>query len=122
MLTKNEMNTLNLVYDLGCKLFTIPFCWKDGGMSLKPKSKKGVLCNCIVSLLILSSLVLKSVMLLQIKDINGLILGGMILICCLGNVVFQITIWMYQAELTQLINQVLHMNLSWGKYTVAHYL
>ena len=90
MLTRLEMKILNLVYDFSCKFITIPFCWKSDRMALE--SRPRVLYDIPIRLLVLLALVLKTSIMLQTNDINGLILGGLFVLGCVSDVVFQINI------------------------------
>ena len=118
MLTQVEMQVLNLVYRFCCQSGTIPFCWKNGRISLK--ENQNILYKYGMWLLLLPCLVVKICMLFQKQDINDLLLNGLFFLDVVGNITFQLTVQLYQKEFVQLINQTLHMNLCWGKHkTVA---
>ena len=113
MLTQFELKVLDLVYHFNCKIITIPFCWNGDRMALKSKSR--VLYVITIRMLVLLGLVLRTSIIIQTNDINGLILGGLMVLSCASDVIFQINICLYQAEFVELTNQILHMNSSWGQ-------
>ena len=114
MLTQVEMKALNLVYSFCCQSSTITFCWESGSLSLK--ENQNILYKYGIWFLLLPCLVLKTCMLFQKVDINEFILNGLFFITIVGNVVFQLTILLYRTQLVQLVNQILQMNLCWGKH------
>ena len=114
MLTQVELKTLNLAYRFSCKSFTLPFCWKNGSISLK--KNRNILHNCIIWLLLLPFLALKTCMLFQQNDINDLIIYGIFVLGILANISNQLTAQLYKNELVQLVNGILHLNLYWGKF------
>ena len=116
MLTRLEMKILNLVYNFSCRFITIPFRWKNAEMSLKSKPRIPYIIS--IRLLILFGQVLKTSIMFQIYDINGLIFGGLSMMGCACVVIFQINIWLYQTQFVELINQILHVNSTWGKKSV----
>ena len=116
MLTKIEMKVLDLIYSIVCKSFTVPFQWNNGSISLKQYLN---VWNYILWLLLMSSLVLKLYMMFQTKHINELILSTIFVLSISGTIVFQLSIWLYQTELVQLINQIFHMNSCWGKNKIV---
>ena len=52
----------------------------------------------------------------QETDINDFIIKGLLFLAVVGNIILQLTIQLYQNELVQFINQILHMNMCWGKF------
>ena len=116
MLTEIEMKVINLIYSLSCKSFTIPFSWSNGSISLK--QNQNIVYNFITWVLLILSLALKVFMVFQKNNINEVILNGLFLIVIVGNIIFQLTICLYQTELVQLINQTLLMNSCWGTYCI----
>ena len=114
MLTQIEFKVLDLVYNLTCKSFTVPFCWKNGSMSLK--QNQNVIYTYILWFLLLSSFVLKASVIYQNNDINDLILNGIFFLVIINNIIFQLSVWLYQTELVLLTNEVLHINSYWGQY------
>ena len=114
MLTEVEMKVVDLFYRFSCKSVTIPFCWERGNISLK--QNQNILCNSGIWLLLISCFALKTCMLYQKKDINDFILNGIFFLAIVANIIIQLTVVLYKNELVQLINQILHINLCWGKF------
>ena len=48
------------------------------------------------------------------RDINGIILHGMVVLPHTSNLFFKLTIWLYKDQMAQLINGILEINSSWG--------
>ena len=117
MLTQIEFKVLDLVYTLICKSFTAPFCWENGSMVVK--QNQNVIYNYILWFLLLSSFVLKTLFIYQNNSINDLILNGIFFLVIVTNIIFQLTVWLYQTELVQFINEILHINSCWGQFKKA---
>ena len=117
MLTERERRHLTLVLRACCKSYLLPFSWENDKMSLEV-NRNIIMCNSILWILLISTTIFQ---VLQIptssrnKDINGLILHGVVLLYSLTNVFYKMIIWLFKAELVQLMNQVFHINSSWGK-------
>ena len=114
MLTQVELKVLNLAFKFTCNSITIPFCWKNGSISLK--QNRNILHNYLIWFLLLPGSVLKTCILFQKNDINELIINGISVLGILANITNQLTVGLYKNELVQLINGILHMNLCWGKF------
>ena len=114
MLTQVELKVLELAYKFSCKSVTIPFCWENGSISLK--KNRNILQNYFIWFLLLPGSVLKTCILFQKNDINELIINGIFVLGILANITNQLTVGLYKTELVQLVNGILYMNLSWGKF------
>ena len=123
MLTELEMKILDRVYSLCCKLFTFPFTWENGKLSMKLIQNS--IWNSLVQLLVLSTSILKLIYLLapvhdSKNDINGLILHGIFFICAVANAIYKLNFWFYGLEMVQLVNEFLLINSVWGDQNVQH--
>ena len=117
MLTQIEMKILDWVFYHCSRSVTIPMKWnrnlKRMSLSVKP-------LNAIMGmswLVLLPSLIFEALQIPSLahsRNINGIILHGMVVLPHTTNVLFKLSIWLYKEHMVQLINEILEINSSWG--------
>ena len=115
MLTELEMKVLNRILGSCTKSVTIPFSWESQRMTMKTSPSR--IYNFLSWLLLLSSLSFKFSqvpLLLDNRDINGLILHGLFVVAFAASTIFKLNIWLHKTELVSLLNQIMEINHSWG--------
>ena len=115
MLTEIEMKILNHILGTCTKSATIPFIWKSPRMYMKSNPNR--IYDILTWLLLISSLSFKYKqvrVLLESRDINGLILHGVFVIAFSAGTVFKLNIWLHKTELVSLVNEVMEINTLWG--------
>ena len=116
MLSEKELKTLDFIFRTSCKSFTIPYAWNKGRLSLKPNQHR--LSNCIVWLLIVSTMTYKFIQLPSLvgnSNVTSSVVQLWGLVGTLGTFTCRLNTVLYKAELAQLLNQTLCINYIWGK-------
>ena len=118
MLTQLEMEKLDLLLTTCCnKGFTIPFFLKHGRMVVD-NNRKTLACNCVSWILLIPAIIFQVIqfpMLISEKDINGLILHGILNVLYISHAIVKLNFWVFKEEIVQLVNHILCINSVWGK-------
>ena len=95
-------------------------------MSVNVNPINVIMGNYISWLILLPSLIFEVLQIPSLahnRDVNGIILNGILVMLHLANLLFKLTIWLYKDQMVQLINGILEINSSWGThYTYMVYL
>ena len=116
MLSESELKSLDSIFQISCKSFTIPLVWNKGRLSLKPNQHR--LSNSIVWLLIVSTIIYKIIKLPSLAEGNDIIGSTSQLYSFIGvlsNSIFRLNIALYKTELVELLNRTFYINSVWGK-------
>jgi len=117
MLTQFELYITSQIFRLCCTSFTIPFAWSEKDQILTTKIRSRLL-NYLVWGLLLSSSIVRIIQLpgvIKDGDANQAILHGIFTLKGAWHFINKLNIWLHRNELSELIDQVLRMNSTWGK-------
>ena len=116
------MEKMDLFLTVCCnKGFTIPFAWKHGRMVVDT-NRKTLACNCVSWILLIATVsfqVIQFPMLISEKDINGLILHGILTLLYISHAIVKLNFWLFKEVIVQLMNHILCINSVWGKKYVC---
>jgi len=118
MLTQLEVKIVHWLCSLlSSKFMVIPaFTWKDLKLSVRPNGR--LTGNWIVNIIIIIEFYLGTrqvAVLIKAKDINAVILQGIIITKIFCHLALRLNIMSFKTEMARLLNQTLDIDNGWGK-------